>query len=265
MAGPNDIDGEEGRIDETPVDGQQDHAWTAEEPLETDERLALNDGEERLPWLESADDDYNEYAGSDTGRLLGLVLMGLVALAAIVGGIWWATHRGTDPQLADGSTIEAPAEPYKTAPKDPGGKTFAGTGDSSFAVSEGQTGPAQVAAGAAATPAAGASAAATPGAARPGAATAAGAAAGRPAAASAAPTGGVGVQVGAFSSQATAEAGWSKLVQQSSALAGVPHRVVAGKADIGTVYRLQAVAPDAGAANALCSKLKGAGISCQVK
>jgi len=45
----------------------------------------------------------------------------------------------------------------------------------------------------------------------------------------------------------------------------VPHRVIAGSADIGTVYRLQAVAPDAGAASALCGKLKAAGISCTVK
>ena len=74
------------------------------------------------------------------------------------------------------------------------------------------------------------------------------------------------MQVGAFSSQATAEAGWTKLVAQANgALSGVSHRVVAGTADNGTIYRLQAVAPDRAAAAALCSKLKGAGISCQVK
>ena len=79
-------------------------------------------------------------------------------------------------------------------------------------------------------------------------------------------SGGVGVQVGAFSSKATAEAGWTKLVGQAgAALSGVPHRVVAGNADIGTVYRLQAVAPDAASAQALCGKLKASGISCQVK
>jgi hypothetical protein len=76
----------------------------------------------------------------------------------------------------------------------------------------------------------------------------------------------VGVQVGAYSSKAAAEAGWDKLVGQAGgALSGLSHRVVEGSADIGKVYRLQAVAGDAGAANALCAKLKGAGISCQVK
>jgi len=89
---------------------------------------------------------------------------------------------------------------------------------------------------------------------------AAGAAAAAPAA------GGVGVQVGAFSSKEAAEAGWVKVSGQANgALSGVSHRVIAGSADNGTIYRLQAVAPDAAAANALCGKLKGAGISCQVK
>lgn len=232
------------RSDENRIEGELPEDWeTAEgEPLET-ERLALEE-DERLPWLESGDEDYAE-DGSDTGRMMGFVLMGLVALAAIVGGIWWATHRNPDPQLADGSTIEAPAEPYKTAPSEAGGKQFAGTGDSSFAVSEGQTRPAQLATGAAAPKAA--------------ASVGTGAAA-------AAPAGGVGVQVAAYSSSAAAEAGWAKLSAQHAAiLSGVRHRVVEGTADIGKVYRLQAVAGDAAAANALCGRLKAAGTPCQVK
>ncbi len=225
--------------------------------LETGQ-LDLTEEEERLPWLESPEDDWDEPQGSDNGKLAAFVLVGLVALAAIVGGIWWATNRGPDPALvADGSVIEAPDQPYKTAPQDPGGKTFDGTGDSSFAVSEGQNRPPQLGGepGApvvpAPVPSAMPSKAATP--------------AASPAPAAVA-SGGVGVQVGAFSSRATAEAGWTKLVGQAgAALSGVPHRVVAGNADIGTVYRLQAVAPDAASAQALCGKLKASGISCQVK
>ncbi len=243
MAGDNDrIEGQE------PGDLNSDAYELGEEQLET-ERLALEE-DDRLPWLESGDDDYAEES-SDTGRMMGFVLMGLVALAAIVGGIWWATHRNPDPQLAAGGTIEAPAEPYKTAPKDAGGKQFAGTGDSSFAVSEGQTRPAQLATGAAA----------------PKAAASAAAAAGTASGGTAAPaTGGVGVQVGAYSSSATAESGWAKLAARHAAiLSGVRHRVVEGTADIGKVYRLQAVAGDAAAANALCGRLKAAGTPCQVK
>lgn len=244
-------------------DGDELQPWETaaedhdDQPLET-EQLGLTEEEERLPWLESPEDDeWDDSQGSDNSKLAGFVLMGLVALAAIVGGIWWATNRGPDPALvADGSVIEAPDQPYKQAPQDPGGKTFDGTGDSSFAVSEGQNRPPQLGgepgAPVAAAPVATPSQAAAPAAA--------------PAPAAAAASGGVGVQVGAFSSKATAEAGWTKLVGQAgAALSGVPHRVVAGNADIGTVYRLQAVAPDAASAQALCGKLKAAGISCQVK
>ena len=227
-------------------------------PLET-QQLDLVEEEERLPWLESPEDDWDEPQDSANGKLAGFVLMGLVALAAIVGGIWWITNRGPDPDLvADGSVIEAPDQPYKEAPQDPGGKTFDGTGDSSFAVSEGQNRPPQLGGEAGAPVAPAPAPAVVP------AQTAAPADA--PTGAPAAASGGVGVQVGAFSSKATAEAGWTKLVGQAGAvLSGVPHRVIAGNADIGTVYRLQAVAPDAASAQALCGKLKAAGISCQVK
>ena len=168
-------------------------------------------------------------------------------LAALVGGIWWATHRGGDKELqADGSVIEAPKAPYKEAPKNAGGKTFAGTGDTAFAVSEGQTRPPKLDQGeqVVAQPSGNAA---------------------TPAAASQAPSG-VGVQVGAYTSLSTAEAGWTRLSQQhDSVLSGVKHRVVEGKADIGTVYRLQALAADAAGANDLCSRLKAAGVACQVK
>lgn len=228
-----------------------------EDRLET-EQLELNDPGERLPWLESAgDDDGDDGEGYETSRLLLVVVGAIALLAAVVGGIWWFTNQGTDEELvADGSVVPAPAEPYKTAPANPGGKTFDGTGDLSFAASEGQSRvPVMAGSGEAgsATPTASAapSQAATPKA----------TASATPAASS-----GVGVQVGAFSSQASAEAGWTKLVDQANgALSGVSHRVVAGSADNGTIYRLQAVQPDRAAASALCSRLRGAGISCQVK
>jgi cell division septation protein DedD len=234
----------------TGIDGDREgEEWQQGEgePLET-ERLALDDEDERLPWLESSDDeDYAESEGSDIGHTLRLGLLALAALAAIVLGIYWITHRNPDPALTpDGSLVAAEATPYKEAPKDPGGKTFDGTGDTSFAVSEGQSKPAQMAQAAGAAPAA--------------------APAAKPSTAAAASAGGVGVQVGAFSSKESAEAGWSKLVGAShGALSGVSHLVIAGTADNGTIFRLQAVAPNGDAAQALCGKLKGAGISCQVK
>lgn len=233
-------------------DGQDD------DRLET-EQLELNEPNDRLPWLESADDDDGDDGdGYDTGRLVAMFGGALALLAAVVGGIWWFTHSGTDPELvADGSIVSAPADPYKTAPADPGGKTFDGTGDLSFAASEGQSRPPVMGGAGDGAPEAAAPVAAAPSQAP--APAASGSAA--PAA-----SGGVGVQVGAFSSQASAEAGWSKLVAQANgALSGVSHRVVAGTADNGTIYRLQAVQPDRASAAGLCGRLKAAGISCQVK
>lgn len=210
--------------------------------------LALGE-EERLPWLESAEDVDAEEPAPDHARLIGLGVFSLVLLAAIVGGIYWLTHRGPAPAAnADGSLIEASREPYKVAPKDPGGKTFQGTGDSSFKVSEGEK-PAAALAGSSAAPAGAPAPAAKPAAAAP----------------SAPAAGGVGVQIGAFSSNAAAEAAWTKLSAAHEPLKGLSHRVIEGKADIGTVYRLQAVAGDLGAANTLCGALQAAGLKCQVK
>jgi hypothetical protein len=236
--------------DDDRIAGEDPQAWEASdaEPLET-ERLALDDEEERLPWLESGEDEIDDYDGVDNGRIATFLVAGLIALAAIVGGIWWVTHRNADPALvADGSVIAAPDTPASEKPRDPGGKTFDGTGDTSFAVSEGQTRAAHLGGDAPSTaalpvPAAAPSVKAT---ATPAPVT-------------------VGVQIGAFSTNASAEAAWGKLAQQHSALGGVRHRVVQGSADIGTVYRLQALAGDVAAANALCSKLKAGGLSCQIK
>lgn len=237
------------------IDGDREgEEWVGDEgePLET-EQLSLAEEDERLPWLEGSDEDEYDYDGADNSGMMKLVAMGLFALAVLVGAIWWATHRNPDPALVpDGSLVQADSQPYKEAPKDPGGKQFDGTGDSSFAVSEGQNRPAQLGDGAAPPPAANADPNAKP-AVNTGQAAA-------PAA------GGVGVQVGAFSSKDKAEAGWTDVVAKAKgALSGVSHRVVPGPAESGTVYRLQAIAPDAAAAKALCAKLTAAGVSCQVK
>ncbi len=229
-----------------------------DEPLET-EQLALAGQDERLPWLESPDDDDFAQDRHNTGGLIRLVLVGLLLLGGIVGGIWWLTHRATqEAVVADGSLVPAEPGPYKVLPTDPGGKQFAGTGDQTYVVLDGQSRAPQLA-GSEAVPAA-APAAPVP---QPSATPSA-----KPSATpSAEPVArGVGVQVGAYSSKAAAEAGWTKLVAQSNgALSGVSHRIVTGTADIGTVYRLQAVAGDTAGATALCGRLKSSGIACQVK
>ena len=60
--------------------GEEDE-YVASEPVP---EPAARD-EDRLPWLETAADDEEE--GPSLGRLVGLVLLGLVALGAVLGGV----------------------------------------------------------------------------------------------------------------------------------------------------------------------------------
>ncbi len=238
------------------------------------EELDLIEDEEPLPWLES---DYDEEdQGVDTGRLIGFVLLSLVALGSILAAVWFFMRDKPDPDLMpEGSTIEAPAGAVKERPEDAGGKTFEGTGNIAPTVGEGQATEGRLGTGAnsdtapkpsidvaSTSPATGA-AAGTGAATGTGAVTGTGAATGaKPGAGSA---GSVGVQVGAFSSRESANAAWSTLKGQTSLLNGVNSRIVEGEVDGAKVYRLQAVAGDGAAANTLCNALKNDGIACQVK
>ena len=232
--------------------------WFDANDASAERELAFDNPEERLPWLES-EDDGDEPPPYDTGRLIGLGLIMLVALVVLVGGVWFVTNRGLGTGPApDGSLIEAPATPYKERPESPGGKTFAGTGDTSYAVGAGKEVEARLApstptpSATVSSPAATTSVAPSP-TPKPSAST------------DAALPPGTAVQVGAYSNRADAEAGWRRLVGQTEALSGVSHRIVTGRADIGTVYRLQAAGGDRAGAKALCQRLESAGIACQVK
>lgn len=218
------------------------------------EEFAFED-DESLPWLEGAEDD--RPAGFDTTRLVGIALVMAALLGAIVGGIWWLSNSGaTGGPEPDGSIVEAPEGPYKTAPEDEGGKTFAGTGDTSFAVGEGKTRESRLGerSGPSVDAAPGIDTLATPEEGE------------KPVREDAqALAKGTAVQVGAYSNRADAEAGWATIIRQTDLLSGVGHRIVRGQADIGTVYRLQAVGGDPASARRLCRDLSAAGIPCTVK
>jgi hypothetical protein len=230
---------------------------TEDEDFYGSDEFAFEDGDESLPWLEADDDDVP--AGFDTGRLVGIALLMVVLLGAIVGGIWWLTNGGAGggPE-PDGSTVAAPEGPFKVSPEDEGGKTFPGTGDTSFAVGEGKTREGRLASK---PPAQTQSAPSLDTLTTP-----------EPAGTSPAPAprsqalpSGTAVQVGAYSNRADAEAGWRTINRQTDVLAGVDYRIVQGQADIGTVFRLQAVGGDAANARRLCRELGAAGLPCAVK
>lgn len=251
-------EGQEGHIEEHDGAAQVASETPFEDSpgFEQPPQLELGD-DARLPWLEGDDDDLEDERGTGFGQGMVLVLLGIVAIGLIVGGLFWATRKKADDQLvADGGVIAAPKQPYKVRPDNPGGEVVAGTGDTSFAVAEGKSSQVQID-GKDETPKPSIDAGTKP------MSKASGSAA--PAAPPPAAPSGVGVQVGAYSSRDTAEAGWNALKTQYSGLSGVSHRILQGQADIGTVYRLQAVPGDLSAAKALCNGMRNAGLSCQVK
>lgn len=223
-----------------PLEGTE---YAGDTEFEVSDEPILVEDDEPLPWLESDYDEVEE--GPDTARLLGFGLLGFLALALLLAAAWYFLKDRPDPNLvADGSTIEAPEGPTKERPEDAGGKEFEGTGNVAPTVGEGQTTEGRLAPDSTPKPSIDV------------------ASSGSSAAGS---TSGVGVQVGAYSSKASANTAWSTLSGQTEALKGFKYRIVEGKVDGGTVFRLQAVAGDASAANRLCTALKSDGIACQVK
>jgi SPOR domain len=222
-----------------------------EELNEADGELDLADTDS-LPWLESDDED-DDAGGLDPGQIMLFAAALVLLLGAVVGAVWYFSNRSAGGDVvADGGVIEAPAGPIKERPDSPGGKEFAGTGNLAPVVGEGgkrdavvaDMPPAPTPAETKPVPLAKPTAGAAP---APAVVT------------------GVGVQLAAYGTRARAEQGWSDISRRTDKLAGVKYRVVEGKVDIGTVYRLQAVAPTRAEAEKLCAALKADGLDCQIK
>jgi SPOR domain len=222
-----------------------------EELNEADGELDLADTDS-LPWLESDEDDESA-GGLDPGQIMLFAAALVLLLGAVVGGVWYLSNRSAGGEVvADGGVIEAPAGPIKERPDSPGGKEFAGTGNLAPVVGEGGKLDAVVADKPVAP---------TPAATKPvPVAKPSSGASPAPAAVT-----GIGVQLAAYGTRARAEQGWSDISRRTDKLAGVKYRVVEGKVDIGTVYRLQAVAPTRAEAEKLCAALKADGLDCQIK
>ncbi|ATW04143.1 SPOR domain-containing protein [Sphingopyxis sp. BSNA05] len=206
----------------------------------TRDNLDLDD-DDRLPWLESAE-DYDDDGEYSPVRVALFVGFGLLLLAAIVGGIYWLQNRDGGGLDGSGELIAAQEGDYKVRPDDPQARKFEGEGDASFAASEGQETPAQLGDPVAkeapirksdAEPAADAAGSAL-------------------------------IQLGAFSSASLADSSWSGYARRFESIGSLPKKIIPGKLDGGTIYRLNAVAPSGDAAQEICNNLKAAGESCLV-
>jgi len=229
--------------------------------------------EDRLPWLETVEPD--DVDGPPLGRMLAMVVLGLLILAAIIWGVYALQHRETS---VDGELIAAQQGDYKIRPDDPGGLKVKGEGTSAVATSAGKTGngaidlkqvpeapvdgrraqplPTAQAPGGrnavAQVPASGGRLAAKPpmmvgGAAAPGAAS-----------------GGSLVQLGAYPTEAVANAAWNNFSKRFGYLAALGKSVQPVASGGKTLYRLRVNAGGANQAAEICGKLKVAGESCFV-
>ena len=217
--------------------------------------------EDRLPWLETVEDDYSD--GPSVLRIVLLVVLALaIVAAAIFGYQYYKKHQGLD---GNGALIAAQEGDYKVKPDDPGGLKVEGEGDTAIATSNGAANgnasidmkavPETPIAGKKVEPAkvdAGAVKSVTPIA--PAAVPAADAAA----------SGGALVQLGSFGSEAEANATWATLSKKYGYLAPMGKSVQAAQVGGKTMYRLRVNGGSAGAATGLCAKLSAAGQACFV-
>lgn len=223
--------------------------------------------EDRLPWLESADDHYHD--GLAWRKIAALVAVGLLLVAVLMFGIYW--YKNQDGPATSGELIAAPAEPYKVKPDQPGGMTVGGEGETALATSQGQQAGGAINLNAAPeAPITGTRAA--PGAAPriDGTGLAVPASGGRlaatkPAVAAATASNGAGgslVQLGSFPSEAVANGIWAERSRRFAYLAPLGKSVERAEVNGRTVFRLRVNAGSAGAAQTLCGKLKVAGEAC---
>lgn len=219
------------------------------------------DEEDRLPWLEAVDED-DESDGPSPLKLVAAVLIGLAAIGLVISSLFWWGNRGTSNGAPE--VIAAQGGDYKVKPDSPGGMKVEGSGETSFAASEGgipkgtinvDAVPEEPVAKAPAQPAP------APSKAAPAPAAAPAAKAPAPAPATAAPAGGPGgtIQLGAFSSGAAANTAWKSLATRFKYLEPLSHSVTPVSAGGKTLYRLRASGPNAGN---LCGRLKVAGETC---
>lgn len=229
--------------------------------------------EDRLPWLETADDDYRDRPG--IGRLILLALLGLAVIAAAIFGYYY--YQRTQGSDGNGELIVAQEGDYKVKPDDPGGLKVEGEGERAIATSDGSTADnatinveaipetpvAGTKAGTNPTPATGANKAVVAVPASGGKLTVAPTGPGKLPAAGGA-SGGALVQLGSFGSEAEANAQWAKTSKRFAYLAPLGKSVQ--QADVGgrKVFRLRVNAGSAGQASELCGKLKVAGEQCFV-
>lgn len=216
-----------------------------------------------LPWLQEVEDEDSPRGISGRAMLAGLVVV-IVAAAAVAALFFWLGRRDSVSAGGAPELIQAPSEPYKVKPENPGGLDIAGDSQSTFETSAGQDVDSRLNLNApgADVPTNVSEPAAEPkrlppnetkepdpeAAPKP-----------RPK-----PTGAPGsvIQLGAFKNTAQAERAWTALSSRFGMLSGMTKIVVPYSANGSSGYRLRAAAATPEAAREACSAVQAGGESC---
>jgi cell division septation protein DedD len=228
------------------------------------------DEHDRLPWLETAEEDYPQDHSVARFMLLGVLALAVLGFVA-VGYLWY--QRAQTVSQGDGTLIKAPAGDYKVKPDEPGGMKAEGEGDTVFATSQGAASNSSINVGAVAEAPVEGVRATQPGSTAPGtknvklsipgpttATPNASAAGTRPAAPR--PGSGALIQLGAFPNEAGANTAWARLSKRFGYLAPLGKSVERGEVNGRTVWRLRVNAGSNPQARELCGRLKVAGENC---
>ena len=214
--------------------------------------------DEQLPWLEAVDDEDGP-SGLPARRMLGALLVVLLAAALVSATFFWLGRQNALPAGGAPELIRAEPGPYKVRPTDPGGLDVAGESETAYRTSAGQDTDGQL------------NLSATPEAPvvrpkpEPKAEPVAPAEEKKPVAQAepaSAPTGGKGsvIQLGAFANRAQAERAWSALSARFPTVAAMNKMIIPFSGGI----RLRAGAASSDAARDACQMLKVAGENCFV-
>jgi len=228
--------------------------------------------DDRLPWLETVEEDYRE--GPSPGRVLLLVLLLLFLVAAAsFGYYWYQQHSGLQ---GNGELIRAEEGDYKVRPDEPGGMRVEGEGDTVFATSQGAASNASINVGALPEAPVEGRRVAEAGGAASGSRTAKidvpvprkiePRATPKPAPTLAPAAAGSGslIQLGAYPDAAGANAAWVRFSKRFAYLAPLGKSVERAEKDGKPIYRLRVNAGSNTQARELCGRLKVAGESCYV-
>lgn len=229
------------------------------------------DEHDRLPWLETAEEDYPRDYSAARFMLLAVLALAVVGFVA-VGYLWY--QRSQTVSGGNGELIKAPAGDYKTKPEEPGGMKAEGEGDTVFATSQGAASNSSINVGAIPEAPVEGTRAAAPGGTTPGSKNVklsipgpttvtsnAPASGTRPA--TTRPGSGSLIQLGAFPNEAGANIAWARLSKRFAYLAPLGKSVERGEAANGnTVWRLRVNAGSNPQARELCGRLKVAGENC---